>query len=1254
MSIASWNDFSGGITDLDVPGQFNYYRTLDNVLIRPDGQVQQRPGFGLIAAGLGRLPSANVRVADVVAWNKDSELLGVASTAGYYISGGAWTAITGPSTNALFPANSASSIVQFSEWQGHIFGVSDSFDKPVKLYRDASDTLRLRSAGLPSVPDTVYPVDNGLADAISLANDLRTKMIAHTADTSVSTTYPKAEAHITHATLTAQNATLTASVAATNLATLITLVGVLRTVFNEHVTDAQKFAGSNLLAPEREYHLNDGSGFTATAPIVYPSAFLNFTIKDPTLSIPASYTITQIIPLLNDLRDKYNYHTYATHTHMSAVAGTWTGVGANKTAVARVSTYTWAQITPNHTTFIDFVKKVRTEYTTHIADTKGHFTADTSNTIPTEYPTTPTTIQEAIMLLAITAYRFGFHYYDAVNTQVENTGGRSWKNYTGTATITSDTITGVSPDPTAAATLLPTTGYRCVPVTTPAASLPGIWKKQIVFSAGLTDPVTPYTVIATAATTIQLSGAALATAASGWLFTDSLYHYGYHSSNFFTYSGFRATLEAIDYGLDSITSLQAMADAAKTLADVIETHELNRMEADTNGAKIFNSGFFYTKYRNDQAGTSLSDGGQWGVHGDSDDNEASANRDAVSGAFFPVSGVDPETFDTAPTAVSVNYTMLFSYNYNVGPTEFVDKGQPATPINIITYESELEAEGGSSEESKDSVSLASIYVHSNSTTDHWDLADTTNFKKEIYRTPANGTEYYKTTVDDLLGSISNATTTYTDSSNEEFIDLQEALYTNGGVVENEVPRPAKYIHILDNVAYYGWVKDGSDEYKNRILQSVPGDPDSVPFDFFIDIDDKELRGLSSAKNNLVALGDRHIYRISGVYDLLGRGGMEREIISDETGCVSAKGVVQTDIGVFFPGTSGFFYTDSFQVLKISEHLDASYREWTDTAAKSAMIVGKYDRVNRLVYWTVATGTSPTAASKILVLHLDFGIKKQMCFTTWSGGFVDTNSYKPTAISILQGNVHVGTENGYVLKHTTTNYMDLRLEVGVNPDTWVKRTLYYKIKTTDSDLGASFIRKYATRVQSVFKQTTNLSVQLTNDVDRGRLTGTCAPIRSRKLSDWGDPTVETPSGFAAVLGDIIDERRHLSGDTLRFSNVNLEAKNAFVVVTSSDVIGNATVSGSTITLDNLAKSWPTYVVDYQIKINGTLYTVTTRNSATVITVTGSPTAGSQEWEIWGYPKNEFMQMVALNLSFDLLGKTQKEYGGSTGLDGGENA
>jgi hypothetical protein len=1242
MSIASYVNFSGGITDLDVPGSTEYSRILDNVLIKPDGQVEQRPGFGLIGAGLGRLPSANVRIAELIAWNKDSELLAVASAAGYYVSAGAWTALTGPSSNALFPSNSASSIVQFAEWQGHIFGVSDSFDKPVKVFRDSSDVLRLRGAGLPTVPETLHPLDGGLADAILLANDLRTKAIAHTLDTSIGTVYPKAEAHITTAALAAQTVALNALVPATNLATLITLVNGLRTFFSAHVLDAQKEARI------RDYHLVKGA---PTAGDILPPSFLNFTLFDKTLTIPGTFTIAQVLPLLNDLRDKYNYHTYGLDTHMNAIGGTYTGVGANKTALPRVSTYTWAQITPNYSTLIDFVKDLKTEYNAHIASVKGHFNADTTNSIPSAWPLTPTTIQEAVILMGAIGYYFGYHYYDAVNYIGENAGGKTWWTFGGTATAASPTLTAVTPDPTVSPNII-ANGVKIVPVVGFSSTFPTNWTKQAYFAADNFDPINPATVTGTTANTITFTANALASkATAGWLLTNSAFHYGYHSGQLFKFSDFRAILEAIDYGLDSVSSLQGISDAAKNLADYLRAHELDRMEEDTFQGKIFNSGNFYTRYRNDVLGTAtFSDGALWGVH--SDFYIASAT-DYELGSFFPSSGLKPETFLIAPVAASVNYTMLFSYLYHVGPTEFVDKGQPALPQNILTYESALNTDGGSSEQSKYGVAMANIYVHSNSTTDNWDLADTTNFKKEIYRTPANGTEYFLTTVDDLLGSITNAATTYTDNTNEEFIDLQEALYTNGGIVENEAPRPAKYIHILDNIAYYGWVKDGSDEYKNRILQSVPGDPDSVPFDFFIDIDDKELRGISSAKNNVVALGDRHIYRISGVFDLLGRGGMEREIISDETGCLSPKSVVQTDVGVFFAGKSGFFYTDSFQVLKISEHLDISYRDWVDTAAKAAMIVGKYDSINRRVYWTVATGTAPTAPSKVLVLHLDFGIKKQMCFTTWSGGFVGTNGYKPTAVSVLGPDFYVGTENGYVLKHTLGNYMDLRVEIGVSPDLWVKRTLYYKIKTTDYDYSAPFVRKYATRVNAVFKQYTNLSAQITNDVDRGRVSANCAAIRSRKLADWGDPNVETPTGFVAKLGDIIDERRHFASTTFRFSNMNLELKNAFVVVTSSDVIGNATVAGSTVTLNNLAKSWPLYVVDYQIELNGTLYTVTTRNSATVITVSGTPTAGSQAWELWGYPKNEFMQLVGMNVSFDLLGKTQKEYQGAT-LDGGENA
>src|SRR5262249_40606150 len=154
-----------------------------------------------------------------------------------------------------------------------------------------------------------------------------------------------------------------------------------------------------------------------------------------------------------------------------------------------------------------------------------------------------------------------------------------------------------------------------------------------------------------------------------------------------------------------------------------------------------------------------------------------------------------------------------------------------------------------------------------------------------------------------------------------------------------------------DIAYYGDITDAGQRFPNRILQSIPGSPDSVSLTFFDDVEDA-LMGISSSRNNVIALGRISLYRLAGSFNNLGQGAITHERISDEIGCISTRSIVRTEIGVFFAGNDGFYYTDGFQLIKISIDLDETYARITRTEEQRTRITGCYDRLTRRVWWTV--------------------------------------------------------------------------------------------------------------------------------------------------------------------------------------------------------------------------------------------------------------------------------------------------------------
>jgi hypothetical protein len=1189
---------------------------------------------------------ASERVARLTNFDADSEILAFQNKKAYAIAAGAWTEVVGPgggsATTRAFNTNTAASIIEETQWQHHAFLASDSGDPVIKMFRDSGGTMRLRTAGLPEFTSSLTPTDGGLALAIALANDLRTQMIAHYGSNGASTGTVETvstKSHTTHADLTAQAAAVTASVAATNLATLITLLNILRDQYTLHVTDAQIQENPTdtraSAAFKRNYHIkaaSAGTFYTLHAPpnntliqpFYYWTHFLNLSIEDQSYSIPSTAVIADVLPFLNDLREKWNWHQYSTITHYNAwrYAGTesYTQLGVHATAVARVEPYTWASITPNHGAFIQYVKDLKTEFDYH--RTGGmHNRSDTITAIPSAYPTTPTTIYEAVTLLGALMQMIFLHVYDAISS--------TFTQYTATSTATSAVFTAVSPSP-ADNTLK---DYYVVRMFG-AGTTPFAWA---IDHTNFND-VNNYRVTAnnSGASTITLADSMFVTQTGQFILTTSFFHYGSHSTTYSgTYDPFvqHWDMNEIDLRFPSAAELQSLADLTQAASALLKGHELDRQTAVPAAWTTIAQyeplyGRRYQRYQitdnTDADGTIITP------------HSPVTNKSHI---FFPSSaannsGFEEDRFDIAniPTAASVNYKAVFRYDYTVGTKSFTDRSAPSAAINTIGFLNDLSS--GGSEIGRWAASVANFQVFANAANENFAHTDTTNFKKELYRTIGNGSRYFRVDADGVGGSINNSTTTLTDVTVDDFLVDQLELYTNDGAPENNRPPAATSIHIFGNTMYYA--------LGNKVYQSVPGDPDSVPGDFFEEFEEN-IVGISSTKTVTVAFGSNAVYRLVGGFDDLGRGALTYERIFDRTGAISSQSIVKADNGVLFAGKDGFYFTDGYQCVRLTD-LEKTFRGYTNTTAKKKSIQGTYDNISKRVYYTLTT-QGGSAPDKVWVLDLKFGIKPDATpITTLS----KTSGFNPTALTFFNGQIYYADADGYVFVQTKDRNLDLVKDTGTAATLWASETVRWDFKSCNHSYGSQNMRKYFTRVTSQFEQqSTNLSVQIVSDADKGRITGSLPVIRSRKLTDWGDSKIDWVSTvYPAKAGNIIDEWRMFNGDgSLRSNFRAIEFKTAYCVIVASKDMGTVTIANVagnvyTVTLTSLVatRKWPLYSVGYFVRINSVDYPVTVRTSDSVIRIdsTGltSPTVGVPiSWEMWGYPKNERVRFIGYTVDAD---------------------
>lgn len=461
-------------------------------------------------------------------------------------------------------------------------------------------------------------------------------------------------------------------------------------------------------------------------------------------------------------------------------------------------------------------------------------------------------------------------------------------------------------------------------------------------------------------------------------------------------------------------------------------------------------------------------------------------------------------------AGSKNYLYKFAYRreYLSGPniggsqTKFVDIGTPSLSVNVFNCAEIGPYIGGA-------VTISNIPVLSNTADTNY---DTSNIKIDIYRTLNNGTVFY------LVGTIANGTTTFVDNIQDSIkpilgfdsqlafpatgsadylyyardtkkyykwtgssyllwtndsLDAHEPLYTTGGVIENDPPPKCKSIHIRGDIAYYGNVVESDGTNYFRLRQSVPGDIDSVPETFYVDVDD-EIVAVSSTKNNVVLLCKNNAYRVDGFFDELGRGGMTVERISDTAGCISSQCAVQALDGVFWLGKEAAYFTDGFKVIKVNQDYDKTYKTITQTDANNVKFQGKYDKKKNRIWWTIQE-PNKTDLNKCYVLDLNWGIRENATFTTVSGA-----SFVPTAIEFVNGDMIRCNQFGHVLIHQDTLFVDPKIDGTVAPSQWVDETILYTLETCAYNFGTSATRKYVTQANVTCESTTNLSLQIVSD------------------------------------------------------------------------------------------------------------------------------------------------------------------------------
>lgn len=613
--------------------------------------------------------------------------------------------------------------------------------------------------------------------------------------------------------------------------------------------------------------------------------------------------------------------------------------------------------------------------------------------------------------------------------------------------------------------------------------------------------------------------------------------------------------------------------------------------------------------------------------------------------------ITPASLGASPTPPAYAYTFIYTYEYIVDQIEqitYKDFGPTLPPITVFTT---VPVGAGAAR-----IDIASIPVLANSGAEagqNFHVSGTGRIKIEIYRTIDSGTTFRK------VGEVNNGTTTFSDTVTDAALQNNELLYTDGGVLDNDPPPAARFIHIVNDIALYGGVKEGSSILGGRLRQAIPGDPDSCPTDLFTDFD-FEITGVSSASNVPLVFCKRGVFRINSFFDELGNGSLDVQKITDAVGCISHNSIVQTPVGVFFAGDDGFYFCDAYRVLKISDQFNETYKAITSagttvTALKrQKRIYGTYQDLDQRVVWSVQRDNESTDNDSTFVVDLRYGIKPDSCFTTWSGG----TSFAPTALAYFDREFYRADTRGYTFVHRDTLVTDPKVNTAVAPSAWWTQAIVWDYLSSATNFGTVNVRKWVSKILMSAAALTNLSLLIRSINDDGRIVKDLTPIRVRSVLNWGDDDVYWGDDSITWNFDgLIDEQRRFPAGGLRCEYKQVEFTNANTIIVGSDDVTTATVDSvaGTAVLDVGAIIWPTDPVDQFISFAWDNYVeeylITNRTDSTLTFSNPGNTAvsGSYKWEIKGIRKGEQLQVISYCLYYAPMTDTQQVFTGDTGAN-----
>lgn len=379
---------------------------------------------------------------------------------------------------------------------------------------------------------------------------------------------------------------------------------------------------------------------------------------------------------------------------------------------------------------------------------------------------------------------------------------------------------------------------------------------------------------------------------------------------------------------------------------------------------------------------------------------------------------------------------------------------------------------------------------------------------ELYRTKENGSTYYY--VDEIANDKTDADgkVTINDDRSDDAISAEKSLYTTGGGADFHPAPPCKYLLNSRDTAYFCNVTEETESHSGskmftyqhpaRVYQAIPGISGSIGNVSYVDLDD-DIVGIGEISGLPIVFTDTYIYRLEGRIDMLGSGDLRARVIDESVGCSAHRSIVKTPRGLFWAGKHGFYQTDGYKVINITENLDDSFRSITATNSVRKLINGTYDEKEGRIFWGACTGANLTEPDIVWVYWLRSG-----GFTTIEGGDIDASS-----LLVRDADLYRGDKYGSILRHSHYYAHDSKKIVDpvkgpASVYTWKPIPILFDYKSNAMSFGVPSRRKWVNETTISIETSGNLCVLPGSANDAGMSSSIMKDIVRKSSWTWYDP------------------------------------------------------------------------------------------------------------------------------------------------------